>query len=241
LTELVEWLERADCERIFLVDNASSYPPLLDYLERTPHEVIRLPENLGAFALWRSVLPDLGLEGRFVCSDPDVVPIDECPLDAIDYFGEVLDRYPAYPKAGFGLKIDDLPDHFNMKADVIAWESRFWHRLIAPRLYEAPIDTTFALYRSAEHAPRFAIRTGFPYLVRHTTWYLDSANLPEEHRYYIEHARVTTWSRDAKAGGLDGPTAERARRMDRKLERFASNPTAPMPVEPREPDVPEQR
>lgn len=205
MTELVEWLERADCERIFLVDNASSYPPLLDYLERTPHEVIRLPENLGAFALWRSVLPDLGLEGRFVCSDPDVVPIDECPLDAIAYFGEILDRYPGYIKAGFGLRIDDLPEHYAMRDEVLTVERYNWERPLAPRLYDAFIDTTFALYRGPEAFDQVpAVRTGYPYLARHTTWYLDEQNLPDEERYYRDRSTLTPWwSRDSVPAKLD--------------------------------------
>jgi hypothetical protein len=236
LLELLDYLERAGCERVYLLDNASTYPPLLEYYEGTPHTVIRLGENRGHKAFWESgLLDELGVRGRYVFSDPDTIPIEECPLDAIEYFGEVLERYPGYKKVGFGLKIDDLPDHFRLKQDVIAWESRFWHRLIAPRLYEAPIDTTFALYRGPEHAALDAIRTGYPYLVRHTTWYLDSDNLPAEHRYYIERGRATTWSRDEMAGGLEGPRPERAQRVRDKLERFATRPSVPTAVEPKPP------
>ena len=179
LAQLVAWLERAGCERIHLVDNASEYPPLLEHLERTPHDVIRLDENQGAFALWRSVLPTSASRAEFVCSDPDVVPIEECPLDAIDYFSEILDRYPAHTKAGFGLRIDDLPEHYSMRDEVRTVERYNWERPLAPRLYDAFIDTTFALYRGPEafdHVP--AVRTGYPYLARHTTWYLDEADLP---------------------------------------------------------------
>ena len=32
------------------------------------------------------------------------------PLEAIDYFGEILDTYSDREKAGFGLRIDDIPD-----------------------------------------------------------------------------------------------------------------------------------
>jgi hypothetical protein len=231
LLALLDYLERAGCEQIYLLDNGSTYPPLLEYYEQSPHTVIRFGENRHRKSLWRDgLLDELGVRGPYVFSDPDTVPIEECPLDAIDYFAEVLDRYPGYKKVGFGLRIDDLPDHFRLKAEVIAWESRFWQRLIAPRLYEAPIDTTFALYRDPEHAPRAAIRTGYPYLVRHTTWYLDSADPPEEHRYYTEHARVTSWSRDGMAGGPDGPNPARWRKMTKKLEEFAALPDAPAAV-----------
>jgi hypothetical protein len=227
LVELLDYLERAGCERIHLLDNDSTYPPLLEFYERTPHHLIRLGDNLGHKSLWLSgVLDDLGVRGPFVLSDPDTVPIEECPLDAIDYFAEVLDRYPGYTKAGFGLRIDDLPDHFRHKADVIAWEAGFWQCALAPRLYEAPIDTTFALHRGAEdQTPRGGIRTGYPYLVRHTTWYLDSDNLPDEERFYRERARadVMSWGGEAirspldeligKLGLREGPAIEDAPRV----------------------------
>jgi hypothetical protein len=216
LRQLVAWLERAGCDDLHLVDNASTYPPMLEYLEQTPHDVIRLDENLGAFALWRSVLPERGVEDRFVCSDPDIVPIEECPLDAIDYFGEILDRYPRAVKAGFGLRIDDIPDHYAMKDEVAVIERYNWERPIAPRLYEGFIDTTFALYRGLEDAFTIepAIRTGYPYLARHTTWYLDENDLPEEERHYRANStRTPWWSRDTvpqKLNRLAGALQDRA-------------------------------
>jgi hypothetical protein len=219
MRRLVEWLERAGCEDIHLVDNASEYPPMLEYLEQTPHDVIRLGENLGAFALWRSVLPERSVAGRFVCSDPDIVPIEECPLDAIAYFSEILDRYPRAVKAGFGLKIDDIPDHYAMKDEVAVVERYNWERPIAPRLYEGFIDTTFALYRGLDEFTIVpAIRTGYPYLARHTTWYLDEANLPEEDRFYRERStRTPWWSRDKVPPKLDrlaGALRDRAVAVD---------------------------
>jgi hypothetical protein len=230
LAELLDYLERAGCEPIYLLDNDSTYPPLLEYYEETPHTVIRLGENRGHRWFWESgLLDELGVRGRYVFSDPDTVPIEECPLDAVEYFWEVLDRYPGYKKAGFGLRIDDLPDHYGLKQDVIVWESRFWNRVVAPRLYDARIDTTFALYRGPEHAPTAAIRTGYPYLVRHTTWYLDTDNVPEEHRYYIDRAEgVASWGWDEPGGGPEGPAPERSQRMREKLERFAAQPGGPV-------------
>jgi hypothetical protein len=239
LVALLDYLERAGCERIYLLDNDSTYPPLLEFYEKTPHTVIRRGENPGHRWFWASgLLDELGVRGRYVFSDPDTVPIEECPLDAIDSFAEVLDRYPGYKKAGFGLRIDDLPDHYRLKQEVIVWESRFWQRVVAPRLYEARIDTTFALYRGPEHAPTAAIRTGYPYLVRHTTWYLDSDNVPAEHRYYIDRAEgIASWGWDEPGGGPDGPAPERSQRMREKLERFAASPGAPAAVQAVQPST----
>jgi hypothetical protein len=197
LLQLLAYLERAGAANVHLVDNASTYPPLLDFYSRTSHRVIRLEQNLGHKALWQgAVLEQAGVDGRFVLSDPDVVPIEECPLDAIEYFAEMLDRYPRRPKVGFGLKVDDLPAHFRHKQEVIDWEAHFWQKPLAPGLYEAQIDTTFALYRAPGKHAYSAIRTGHPYLARHTTWYLDSDDLSDEERYYRDRARadVMSWS-----------------------------------------------
>ena len=198
LRELVAWLEKAGQGLIYLVDNDSSYPPLLDYYETTPHHVVRLGQNLGHKALWLTdELLEIRGTQRFILTDPDIVPIEECPLDALDMFSDVLDRYPDVSKAGFALKIDDLPDHYRFRSEVLRWEGQFWHETVEPGLFRAPIDTTFALYReSSEHALKRGLRTGFPYLARHLSWYVDSNNLPEEDRYYQEHARsdVIHWS-----------------------------------------------
>ena len=48
LAQLVDWLERAGQEEIYLIDNDSAYEPLLAWYERTPHAVIRLDERVGA-------------------------------------------------------------------------------------------------------------------------------------------------------------------------------------------------
>jgi len=131
-----------------------------------------------------------------VISDPDVVPTEECPFDALDYFRSLFDDIPAADKVGFGLRIDDIPDHYAHKAEVLSWERQFWREEILSGVYRAAIDTTFALYRPGRgHWYLNGLRTSTPYLARHLSWYIDSANLTEEERYYREHADplTTNW------------------------------------------------
>jgi hypothetical protein len=207
LREMVDWLERAGQSRIYLVDNESTYPPLLDYYEATPHTVIKLRRNLGHKAIWESgVIDEYAAGEHYAATDPDIVPIEECPLDALQHFRAILDRYPDRAKVGFGLKIDDLPGRYRFAAEVRAWEGQFWTRELEPGIYDAPIDTTLALHRPgtdfhAEGArPEWAgaLRTGHPYVARHAAWYVDSDNPDEEERYYRQHARadVTHWNVD---------------------------------------------
>lgn len=210
LLELVGWLERTGFERIHLLDNDSAYKPLLEYLAVTPHDVVRLGRNVGKHALWLD--PRLGrIAGRrpLVYTDPDVVPVPECPPDALDRFVDLLSRHRDVTKVGFGLRIDDLPDHYRFKEDVLAWERQFWadELEVEPGVYRAPIDTTFALYRRwiPRPPPIDALRTGFPYVAQHTTWYIDSAAPPEEERFY--EARLARGTDDSP--GTSSWTGER--------------------------------
>jgi hypothetical protein len=193
LKELVGWLERAGCEEIYLLDNDSAYEPLLAWYRETPHDVLRLGENFGKWSLWQAPGVFEKTRGRyFVYTDPDVIPTLECPLDALDRFRELLDRYRLPNKVGFGLRIDNIPDHYRHRDAVIAHERRCWDWPLERGAYWFPIDTTFALYRPGAGWGREAIRTGAPYLARHDSWYIDLDNPTEEERFYQERAASAT-------------------------------------------------
>ncbi|CAN5505265.1 hypothetical protein BH23ACT3_BH23ACT3_01390 [soil metagenome] len=200
---VIDWLERAGQEEIWLIDNASTYEPLLAFLADTPHQVVRLDRNLGHRSPWMSGAVQRQAHGRyFIVTDPDVVPDPGCPLDALDHFRSLLDRRHMFHKAGFGLRTDDLPDTYALAAEVREWEARFWRSDIQVEsgVYHADIDTTFALYKHLDirHDDHLSLRTGPPYVARHLPWYVDSANLSAEERYYRTHAdpSISNWDRD---------------------------------------------
>lgn len=156
LDQLVKWLEKVgNAEDIFLLDNASTYEPLLDYYKHTPHGVIYTGQNYGHTVAWASGSVHLAAGKAFISSDSDVVPTETCPLDALQVMQDLLDT-PIPPtghtmpilKVGFSLKIDDLPDHYNRKQDVINHESQFWNTLDpAINAYRSAVDGTFALHQ----------------------------------------------------------------------------------------------
>ena len=187
LLSLVAWLERAGCQRILLIDNDSVYPPLLEYFDETPHTVIKLRANVGPTHFWdHGIVSGNVRNERYIVTDPDVVPDDDCPLDAIDRFGELLDRYPNCVKVGFGLRIDDLPNRYRHADAVRAYEGAFWKDELENGVYSAAIDTTFSLYHQgvSEYLRSPAIRTGFPYVARHLPWYADLSHPTNEEAYY---------------------------------------------------------
>lgn len=104
------------------------------------------------------------IQPEVIYTDSDIFIEKDCPIDFMSHFVSVLEKYPLCHKVGFGLRIDDIPNYFTMKEQVIKHESQFWTKQIEPDLYDARIDTTFALYRPFCKGPsnsyKFVIRTG---------------------------------------------------------------------------------
>lgn len=203
LQQLLDALTIRGYTNIYILDNASTYPPLLDYYDTCPFPVFRLSENLGFKALWKSPLRKRFCRDYYIYTDSDVVPVKECPNDFIDYFLRELKRHPLARKIGFSLRIDNLPDCYAHKDKVIQLESRYYANFTADKLYRAPIDTTFALYRPRVGLSRSrfveAYRTPYPYQAEHLPWYNDSSNLSAEEQYYISHCKhVTEWTSQTK-------------------------------------------
>jgi hypothetical protein len=112
---------------------------------------------------------------------------------------ELLAAHPRATKAGLGIRIDDIPDAYEHKSAVQAWEAKFWLRPLPGSCYDAAVDTTFALYRPGSWHQLQAVRSGSPYMVRHLPWYADSSAPSPEDRYYADHARSETSSWGGKA------------------------------------------
>ena len=192
MLQLIEWLKKNGYSNIYIIDNDSSYPPLLEYYSKTKHHVFRLKENVGHLSLWKTGIIDQFKADYYIYTDPDVLPVNECPTDAIEFLMKKLIQYPAIEKIGFGLKIDDLPDSYQQKQKVIDWEIKFWKTQVEKDIYDAGVDTTFALYRPYTNGfvwVQKAYRTGGNYVARHLPWYENSNELNKEDSYYHEHVK----------------------------------------------------
>jgi hypothetical protein len=171
---------------------------LLDYYATCKATVIRANENFGHLALWHSKLYHRLKWNYFVYTDSDVLPVEACPPDFISYLQSQVRWSWQLDKVGFGIVIDDLPEAFSLKEKVVAYESRYWQKQIKPGIYDAPIDTTLALYRpfsNLNQGHSFTMcswRTGRPYVLRHLPWYVDSANLDQEEKFYRAHANQSS-------------------------------------------------
>ena len=193
LRDLLAWLEVEGLSNVHLLDNDSTYPPLLELFASTPHRVVRLGRNVGHTSPW---LPELAplRRGPYIVTDCDVIP-DDTAHGAVGHFVKLLNRYRSVVKVGFGLHIDDLPAHYSRRPEVIAWESQFWQRPLAPDVYLASLDTTFALHRpGTPYTLGPALRSGGRFMARHEPWYQDTSSPSEDLVYFQARASAsTTW------------------------------------------------
>jgi hypothetical protein len=198
LLSLLQWLSDVGQHDVWLCDNASTYEPMVKFLANTPHKVVYNHQNLGHRAPWLSGLAaELGASKPFVVTDPDVVPCETCPHDALDYFWETLQVHHDIDKVGFSLRIDDLPSHFAHRDSVTLWERQFSTNQFKPGFFSAPIDTTFAVYRPGlGHQNSRSLRAQAPYEARHMPWYENSASPTAEQEYYAKHADrlISNWN-----------------------------------------------
>jgi hypothetical protein len=188
---LIDWLQRAGMTNITVIDNASTWPPLLDYYKAMKSvNLLRQSENLGHEAFWKLGYHHHQTE-RFIVTDPDVIPDAGCPMDLVLKMYQVADRYPN-AKVGPGIRIDNIPDHYHLKDLMIRSECGYWSegsRMPEGDCFRAQLDTTFSLYQpGASKWDGVHIRLDFPYVVEHHPWYDDSSKSNEERDYYYSHA-----------------------------------------------------
>lgn len=191
LRQLVDWL-LPTASRVYILDNDSTYPPLLEYYEETSATVIKLGANIGHLALYKWGGHFDFSDRYFVYTDPDILPREDCPADLLTYLVDAKRRHPSVNKIGLALEVRDLPDHYRHKHEVIKWEQKFWRKRRG-NFFAADVDTTFAIYDLQHKASRVpclhnCLRTDYPYVGRHLPWYIDSANPSEEEVYYVQHA-----------------------------------------------------
>lgn len=195
-----QWLRdmAKECERfsdnIIIVDNQSTWEPLVEWLHSCPYEVIHAPENYGKKVVWRLELPH---DNYYVVSDPDL-DLSGVPSDLLPLLQHGLYQHPDYHSCGLSLCIDDIPP--DQRVRVLAGERRFWDQKIGRSFFHAAIDTTFAMYRLGDrptYGGRKALRTAPPYTARHLPWYLTKDSMTEEDLFYYD--KGCTWGGAAYA------------------------------------------
>lgn len=208
MKQQIDWLLDAGYKNLIILDNNSTYPKLLEYyseLEKNSAvKVIRLKKNLGYKALWKSnILERLNISTPYVYTDPDVVPLEDCPKDFVLTLYEILNSHHEFRKVGPALVWEDIT----------FYDKDFWQRQeknfeqqarINKFLCYANVDTTFALYSNTRnYSLRFSLRTLENLRMKHLPWYFDYDNLPEDEKYYMLHSDKISSSIASRIGSRE--------------------------------------
>lgn len=199
LRRMVDDLTKSGVAEPMIIDNASTYPGLLEYLDSAPCRVIRHARNAGPRVAWENEeSAEVTRAGYYVVTDSDLgLSSVDIPAALADC-RRALDRWPELIKAGLSLRVNDLPMTAigNRAAD---WERQFWcrkSRTRSPRGHRAAIDTTFALYRPGAGWGGYSPAWRSEHSARHEPWYLLDGEIPDDYRHAIENSdhSQTTWT-----------------------------------------------
>ncbi len=197
LIPLVQGLKQRGYHNITVLDNLSTYEPLLAWYKSEGLDVFYndIPEtkyDTGtlfrlAFEIKHPKFVDI-VKSHYAFTDSDIVLGENCPENFIEHLVTIRDSQNV-SKAGLALKIDDLPKNHHTET-VIRLESPLWsNRIESPtyEMYRAAIDTTFAVYGPNE-TPLYSensIRVAGDYTATHRPWYYEIDNMPDDERYYL--------------------------------------------------------
>ena len=200
---MVERIERfSSLADIIIIDNGSTYQPLLDWYESLQHQVVRTT-NLGHTAPWIPEINDRIKTPLYVVTDPDL-DLERTPRNCLEHLADCLRRLPWAKKIGLGLDISKVPPDSPYFAHVNSQEKCYWDLpLIDGLVRYAPVDTTFAIYDKAllNNYEITGARTDIPYIAAHQPWqvvrpseefafYLSTANESSSYRAFVKQARL---------------------------------------------------
>lgn len=179
---------------VIIVDNGSTYPPLIHWYDRQTLVPVKRCENLGHGGAWVSgTVSELGSE-FYVVTDSDM-GLEDTPDDTLVVLLEKLKKQPELGKVGLGLNwqiVNPKSPYYNR---LMLYERGRWDdsRIVDDVYVDVQIDTTFALY-NVNHYFIGGGSTSFPYVARHYPWELsiEEAKNNKEFKYYIDNAQASS-------------------------------------------------
>ncbi len=183
LKRQINWLEDCGLSNITIIDNQSTYTPLINYYDKIKYKIIRNQTNMGYLALWYNKIFKEIRSNHYIYTDSDIVGDDSCPKDFIEYFYECLDKIKQIDKIGFSLNLNGIDKDLDIEYKIFENENKFWSKKFQnSEVYDAPIDTTFALYRPNTYGGYWlkSGRTDHPYTANHLPWFDNKINNDEK-------------------------------------------------------------
>ena len=175
---------------IYIVDNGSTYEPLLEWYESNPCDIVKV-NNIGHISPWICGLVD-SFNTPYVITDPDL-DIEKIPNDTLTYLNNTLNMFSDVGKIGLSLDwelvTEDLEYYDHMRK---CYYPIYSNPPVFPNVYNLPIDTTFALYNRKEYFIGGYSVSG-KYKAGHLPWYFtkEERETNEEFAYYLNHANIS--------------------------------------------------
>ena len=91
LTKLIHSLESKGYHNLYIIDNQSTYPPLLEYYTRLPYPVYMLNKNVGHLSLWETGIFKQFKDSYYAYTDSDLEILPNCP-DCLLYTSDAADE-----------------------------------------------------------------------------------------------------------------------------------------------------
>lgn len=193
---MVERIQRYnDVGEVIIIDNGSTYAPLLEWYETKPCHIVRTA-NVGHKAPWiTGVVKELTADHEYyVVTDPDL-DLSTTPDDTLQYLQEKLVE-SELPKLGLMLDLQAV------KPEMLYYRYLHWfergRRMTSPIINDLmtrlTVDTTFAIYPASCKA--YFVGGGStmpPYQCRHLPWLFTRETITQdpEFVYYLEHASTS--------------------------------------------------
>jgi hypothetical protein len=191
---LAKQLNDFGCE-VILLDNGSTYKPLLDWYKQCSYKVISLSHIVSEWDELLKLIYQIFNDRFFIISDPDI-DISSVPNNFKDVLFLGLNQHNIL-KCGLSLSIIDLPKN-SYTDKIINHESKFWKIKTKYGFYKSDISTTLALYDMKKYKSNnflSAVRAPIPYTAKHLPWYLTKETISTEEIFYIESTKKNNWSK----------------------------------------------
>lgn len=189
LKGMIDYLSKESRVEIIVVDNGSTYEPLLDYYKTSAFtnkaKVMLMGKNYNYKVCWEQDL--VPKNDNYIITDSDLI-LDNIPSNWLDKMLYGLFKYPRINKIGFSLSLDNIPNSNPLKVDILSHELKFWNTRIDADFFLAPVDTTFAIYRAGYNYHFYeSFRMDKPYTAIHSPWLLTKEIMTDEDRYYFKN------------------------------------------------------
>ena len=95
LKKLIMGLELRGYTNIWIIDNNSTYPPLLEWMDemKDKYHFVRLQTNVGHLSLFETGLYKRFWKGYYIYTDSDISIPDYVPADFVEFLWNVMPEY----------------------------------------------------------------------------------------------------------------------------------------------------